>query len=214
MKPLFTLFSLTLTLLISFNAQAQESSASSNPMVIMATNQGNMTIELYADKAPITVKNFMEYADSGFYNGTIFHRVIPQFVIQGGGFTATMEKKETRAPIVNEGNNGLRNLRGTLSMARLPDPNSATSQFFINLRDNRSLDANGPRAGYAVFGKVVEGINIMERIASKPTGNVGPYRDVPIEPIEILSVKAKPAEQAAAPAVPSPPTAVSSQPAQ
>lgn len=142
--------------------------ASKNPHVVFETNKGKIKIELFADKAPISTKNFLKYVRSGFYEGTVFHRVIPGFVIQGGGFTKALERKETRAPIENEADNGLKNERGTLSMARRPQVDSATSQFFINLRDNASLDHRGssPRDfGYAVFGKVVEGMDVVDAIA-------------------------------------------------
>jgi cyclophilin family peptidyl-prolyl cis-trans isomerase len=161
---------------------------SGNPRVLMKTSMGDIVIELFPKEAPKTVENFLQYVRDGFYDGTIFHRVIPGFVIQGGGFTAEMQRKETRPPIVNEADNGLRNLRGTLSMARTREINSATSQFFINLVDNRALDHrdNTPAGfGYAVFGKVVKGMDVVDAIAKVETHTVGPYDNVPVEPVVI-----------------------------
>lgn len=171
-------------LIYSINTHAQQ--ASTNPMVKMSTNLGDITIELYPEQAPQTVENFLEYTRSGFYDGTIFHRVIPGFVLQGGGLTADMQRKSTREPITNESDNGLNNLRGTLSMARLPDPDSATSQFFINLNDNPHLDrqASG-EPGYAVFGKVVDGMDVVDEIAGVETTTTAGYRDVPATPVVI-----------------------------
>ncbi|MDZ7842534.1 MAG: peptidylprolyl isomerase [Gammaproteobacteria bacterium] len=159
-------------------------------MVKMSTSLGDLTIELYADDAPASVENFLQYTDDGFYDGTIFHRVIPGFVLQGGGFTAGMSRKETREPIQNESDNGLENKRGTLSMARLPDPHSATSQFFVNLVDNPHLDhPGGGQWGYAVFGKVVEGMDIIDEIAGVETTNTAGHRDVPAEPVVIEAAR-------------------------
>lgn len=170
--------------LFSIHGHAQQSS--DNPMVHMTTSLGDLTIELYPDEAPETVENFLQYTDQGFYDGTIFHRVIPGFVLQGGGFTAGMERKPTRDPIQNEAHNGLRNLRGTLSMARLPEPHSATSQFFVNLADNPHLDHQGSAQwGYAVFGKVVEGMDVIDAIAGVETTTTAGHRDVPAEPVVI-----------------------------
>ena len=163
-----------------------------NQTVKMQTTLGEMTIELNADAAPITVKNFLDYVNDGFYDGTIFHRVIAGFMIQGGGMTKQMKEKPSNDPIVNEAANGLKNLRGTLAMARTSDPDSATSQFFINHRDNDFLDYKGPqrdRIGYAVFGRITEGLNVLDKIAAVKTKSVGYYDDVPVEPVEILSVK-------------------------
>ena len=159
--------------------------------VKMQTTLGEMQIELDDVKAPITVKNFLAYVESGFYEGTIFHRVIPNFMIQGGGMTKEMKEKSNNAPIANEAANGLKNVRGTLAMARTADPNSATSQFFINHKDNAFLDYSGPspdRIGYAVFGKVTEGLDVLDKIAAVKTKRVSYYDDVPAEPVEILSV--------------------------
>jgi cyclophilin family peptidyl-prolyl cis-trans isomerase len=168
-------------------AQAQ-SPAAANPKVALDTSKGKIVIELYADKAPKTVKNFLTYVKAGHYNGTIFHRVIPGFMIQGGGFTADMTEKKTRPPIPNEADNGLQNQRGTLAMARTPDPNSASAQFFINVANNGSLNfrSKTPEGwGYAVFGNVVEGMDVADAIVAVPTTTKGPYGDVPVQPIVI-----------------------------
>ena len=157
-------------------------------MIRFITNYGNIDIELDFDKAPITAKNFQQYAENGFYNGTIFHRVIPGFVIQGGGMEPGMKEKDTREPIENEADNGLKNLRGTLSMARTSDPHSASSQFFINLVDNSYLNHTSKTNagwGYAVFGKVVAGLDVIDKIAAVKTGRSGMHRDVPVEDIII-----------------------------
>ena len=144
-----------------------------NTVVVMKTSMGSIKIELNDEKAPVTVKNFLGYVDAKFYDNTVFHRVIKGFMIQAGGFDATspIKQKKTKDPIVNEGSNGLKNERGTLSMARTNDPNSATSQFFINLVDNTSLNASGSNAGYAVFGKVIEGMDVVDKIAGVATTN-------------------------------------------
>ena len=161
------------------------------PVVIFSTSMGDITIELLTEEAPITAKNFLDYVDAGFFDGTIFHRVIPGFVIQGGGFTADMNQKETRAPIKNEADNGVKNARGTLSMARTSDINSATSQFFINLKDNEFLDHGTRDFGYAVFGKVVEGMDVVDKIAGVKTGDRGHHSDVPMEPIVTNTARRK-----------------------
>ena len=158
-------------------------------MVRFDTSHGSFTIELYPKEAPVTVENFLKYVDDGFFDGTIFHRIVPGFVIQGGGLTSDFDNKETRAPITNEAKNGLKNSRGTLSMARTSDINSATSQFFVNLSDNAFLD-NGPRDfGYAVFGKVVEGLDVVDKIAKVKTGRRKGYQDAPMEDVIITSAK-------------------------
>lgn len=162
-----------------------------NPMVVLSTTHGEITIELFPQKAPITVKNFMEYVDAGFYDNTIFHRVIPEFMIQAGGITKDFKKKQTRPPIKNEADNSLRNSRGTISMARTQDVNSATSQFFINLKDNTFLDHMVRDYGYAVFGKVISGMDVVDRIAALPTGTQGMYRNLPIETVIIKSARRK-----------------------
>ena len=161
-------------------------------LVTIETSLGTMKAELYEDKAPATVANFLAYVDEGFYDGTVFHRVIPGFMIQGGGFTPGMEQKPTKPPIKNEARNGLKNQRGTLAMARTSVVDSATSQFFVNHRDNGFLDFTAPTAqgwGYAVFGKLTEGLDVLDKIAAVPTGRVGWYDDVPKSPVVILSVK-------------------------
>ena len=173
---------------LSVLAAVSPAAAADNPKVIMDTSKGQLTIELYPDKAPETVKNFLAYVDAGFYNGTIFHRVIPKFMIQGGGFTPDMQQKGTRAPIKIESDNGLKNDRGTLAMARTQDPNSATAQFFINSVDNGFLNftAKTPKGwGYAVFGKVVKGMEVVDEISKVKTG----AQDVPVETVTITSVK-------------------------
>jgi len=160
-----------------------------NPVVVIKTSEGDITVELNAKKAPVTVANFLEYVDSGFYNGTIFHRVIPNFMIQGGGFSPDMVEKATREPIVNESRNRLHNTRGTIAMARTNNPDSATSQFFINHRSNLRLDWAPGRPGYTVFGEVTEGLKVVDFIATAPTGQSGRFRDVPVQPILIKSIE-------------------------
>lgn len=162
------------------------------PRVLLRTNMGDIVLELDAVRAPITVSNFLAYVDSGHYNGTIFHRVIDGFMIQGGGFTRDMVQKPTRPPIRNEATNGLKNLRGTIAMARTPDIHSATAQFFINVVDNPYLDhqSEDPRGfGYCVFGRVVEGMDTVDRIKAVPTGSQGGHENVPLEPVEIIEAK-------------------------
>ncbi len=159
------------------------------------TSQGNITVELYPEKAPKTVANFLQYAKDGFYENTIFHRVINHFMIQGGGFERDLTEKPTRAPIANEADNGLLNETGTIAMARTMDPDSATAQFFINLIDNPFLNYVSPdpeQIGYCVFGKVISGMDVVQKIGVSPTGNVGRFTDVPIKPIIIKSVKLLP----------------------
>lgn len=173
--------------------------------VIFTTDKGDIALELYPDKAPISVKNFLEYVDSGFYNGTVFHRSVPGFVIQGGGFDANFTQKATRAPIRNEATNGLLNTRGSISMARTPHPDSATSQFFLNLKDNKALDATGPGTGYAVFGTIIRGQDVMDAIAAIPTqervmvvsnGQSARMPDVPSETVTITKARRATAEEA------------------
>lgn len=181
--------------LFAFVISLHSYAADNNPVVIMKTNLGSMEIELYPEQAPLTVANFLRYVDEGFYSGTIFHRVIPNFVVQGGGFTVDMERKPTHKDITNESRNGLKNLRGTLSMARLPSPHTATSQFFINLRYNNSLDARAGRYGYAVFAKVIKGMEVVDKMTGIPTKTLGQrqpiYKDVPSKAIIIESVTRK-----------------------
>ncbi len=162
-----------------------------NPTVEMQTSKGTIVVELYADKAPATVESFLSYAREGFFDGTVFHRVIPGFMIQGGGFTADMMQKPTKDPVKNEANNGLKNETGTLAMARTPDPHSATAQFFINVADNDFLNFKSETSqgwGYCVFGKVTEGMDTVTAITKVPTGNSGMHQDVPQETILIEKV--------------------------
>jgi peptidyl-prolyl cis-trans isomerase A (cyclophilin A) len=161
-----------------------------NPMVELKTSQGPVTVELYQDKAPKSVANFLAYVRSGHYNGTVFHRVIDGFMVQGGGFDAAMKQKPTGAPIENEAKNGLKNAVGTLAMARTSNPHSATAQFFINVADNRFLDYPGSDGwGYAVFGKVTQGYDVVEKITRVSTTNVGGHQNVPAQPVIIESVR-------------------------
>ncbi len=166
--------------------------AGEHPVTVrMKTNHGDIVLELYPDKAPETVANFLEYARSGFYDGTIFHRVIPGFMIQGGGFEPGMKQKPTRDPIRNEADNGLRNEAGTIAMARTPDPHSATAQFFINAKDNDFLDFTAPTPqgyGYCVFGRVIEGMDVVHEIEKVPTTTRNGHRDVPVEDVVIEKV--------------------------
>ena len=161
---------------------------SENPVVLLETTSGDILVELYPDKAPETVANFLKYVDDGFYNNTIFHRVIPGFMIQGGGLTARMQQKDTSAPIKNVADNGLKNDRGTIAMARTMDPHSATAQFFINLVDNDFLNFQAPSGngwGYCVFGRVTEGMDVVDKIAKVKTTTVGMYQDVPSDLVVI-----------------------------
>lgn len=160
-----------------------------NPMVLLNTSMGDIKIELYPDKAPISVENFLGYAKDGFYDGTIFHRVIPGFMIQGGGFTPDMNQKPTKDPIKNEADNGLKNERGTIAMARTNVVDSATSQFFINQNNNDFLNHGSRDFGYAVFGRVVEGMDVVDKISAAKTGSRGMFQDVPEEAIVIKSLK-------------------------
>ncbi len=163
-----------------------------NPSVEFETSQGNFTVELYPEKAPKTVANFLQYVKDGFYENTIFHRVISRFMIQGGGFERDLTEKNTREPIANESNNGLLNEPGTIAMARTMDPNSATAQFFVNLADNQFLNYTSPdpeQIGYCVFGKVTSGFEVVQKIGLSPTTSMGRNADVPIKSITIKSVK-------------------------
>jgi len=188
---------LAILLLFSTSLAAQQNS--NNPsdkqtttMVILSTSAGDITLELDAEKAPKTVANFLEYANEGYYDGTIFHRVIAGFMIQGGGFTEQMNQKPTKSAIPNEADNGLTNVQYTIAMARTSEPHSATSQFFINASDNAFLNFKSTQSdqyGYAVFGKVVEGQEVVDQIEQVRTGRVGPHGDVPLEPVVINSIK-------------------------
>ena len=169
-----------------------QAAAADNPVVEMVTSLGKVQIELFADKAPKTVENFLQYTKDGFYDGTVFHRVIPGFMVQGGGFTSDMEKKKTRAAIANEAQNGLKNQKGTLAMARTPDPHSATAQFFINVADNDFLNFTEPTQrgfGYCVFGRVTQGMDVVDRIAAVPTANRSGHQNVPLTPVIIKNMR-------------------------
>jgi peptidyl-prolyl cis-trans isomerase B (cyclophilin B) len=186
MRTILTVFTLFLSSLLPWQAQAEN-----KPQVLIETNQGNIVLELYPDKAPKSVENFLRYVNEGFYDGTIFHRVIPDFMVQGGGFTPKLQKKLTHSPIQNEADNGLRNRVGTVAMARTNDPHSATSQFFINVAKNTFLDfrEKTPRAyGYAVFGRVIKGMRTVNKIRSTRTGFKNGMGDVPLEPIVMEKV--------------------------
>lgn len=176
------------TVLASGIAQAANVADSSSPKVMIETTEGNIVVTLRPDVAPETVANFLAYVRSNFYKGTIFHRVIPGFMIQAGGFNESMERQQTRAPVINEAKPTVKNLRGTIAMARTQDPDSATSQFFINLADNNFLNAGVRGAGYAVFGKVTSGMGVVDSIASVPTERRNGMADVPVRPVIITSV--------------------------
>jgi len=166
--------------------------APGNPVVVMSTSLGDITIELFKTEAPVSVQNFLQYVNDGFYSGTVFHRVKQGFMIQGGGFTPALQEKPTRPPIQNEATNGLHNSRGTLAMARTRALRSATSQFYINVVDNRMLDHTGESPaefGYAVFGRVLSGMDVVDRIVAVPTTSKGPMDDVPVDPVLIKGVK-------------------------
>lgn len=166
-----------------------------NPVVVMTTSLGNMRIELDAGKAPVTTQNFLDYVNESFYDGLIFHRVIPGFMIQGGGFDAQMKQKGTKAPIKNEAANGLKNEIGTIAMARTNVVDSATAQFFINVKDNDFLNHRSPSAdafGYAVFGQIIEGMDVVQKVEKVKTGNRGFHQDVPVEVVVIHSIKLEP----------------------
>jgi peptidyl-prolyl cis-trans isomerase B (cyclophilin B) len=183
-----------ISLIIAQTATAGNSLAG-NPRVALETSKGIILIELYPEKAPGTVKNFLSYVDKGFYDGTIFHRVIPNFMIQGGGFLVDMKRKSTDSPISNEADNGLKNDRETVAMARTQDPHSATAQFFINTADNDFLNHRGKSGqtwGYAVFGKVVQGMDVVDAISGVKTKNSGMMRDVPVETVLIVTARQQP----------------------
>lgn len=177
---------LSLTSLTALPLQAQDNG---NPRVKLDTDEGDIVLELFAQKAPKTVENFLRYVDDRFYDGTIFHRVIPGFVVQGGGMTYDFSKKETRDPVANESDNGLSNKPMTIAMARKSDPESANSQFFINLNNNSSLDASDDKPGYTVFGRVVSGQETIVAIVEEPTGNYDDYPNAPNTPVRILSAR-------------------------
>ena len=173
---------------------AEGERAIANPVVVIKTSEGSITVELWADKAPETVKSFLRYADEKFYEGTVFHRVISNFMIQGGGMTRDLRRKATHDPIKNEAKSDLKNVRGTIAMARTSDVDSATSQFFINVKDNPGLnhqDETEDGFGYCVFGKVTEGMDVVDKIRAAKTGSMSGYKDVPLTPIVIESVTRK-----------------------
>ena len=183
---------MSITTLCFANEDETMNTPQTNPTVLFKTTAGDIKVELYPEKAPITVKNFLQYVEDGHYNHTIFHRVIPGFMIQGGGFSTEMKEKSGRAPIKNEADNGLGNERGTLAMARTSVVDSASAQFFINVANNGFLnfrDKTPSGYGYAVFGKVIEGLDIVDKIVQAPTGNHGPHQNVPVTAIEILDAK-------------------------
>lgn len=180
-----------LLLLAGFNLQAAPDQGAEPVTVRMQTTMGDIVLELDAEKAPVTVENFLEYARAGFYDGTIFHRVIPNFMVQGGGFEPGMNQKQTRPPIKNEADNGLKNDEGAIAMARTPDPHSASAQFFINVKDNDFLNFTSPTPqgwGYCVFGRVTEGMDVVHAIEKVATGNRGGHQDVPQEDVVIEKV--------------------------
>jgi peptidyl-prolyl cis-trans isomerase A (cyclophilin A) len=194
LKKILVILACGLALVCTGVASAGEPAAK-NPVVLMETSLGNVKLELFAKEAPISVKNFLDYVASGFYDGTVYHRVIPNFMIQGGGFTTDLQQKQTNPPIKNEADNGLKNLRGTLAMARTMVVDSATAQFFINVVDNGTLnhrDKTQQGYGYAVFGKVSEGMDVVDKIAAVKTGMLKGFRDVPETPVVIKSMKVLP----------------------
>lgn len=198
LKTLATIIILTAAALTSAQAPLQSETISASNIddkapviVILHTSKGSMTLELYPDKAPVSVANFLQYAKSGFYNGTIFHRTISNFMIQGGGMTKDMIEKPTGDPIINESTNGLHNDRWSVAMARTDDPDSATSQFFINTRFNPRLDRLGGKPGYAVFGKLISGMHVARAIGNSKTRRLAGHGNVPIEPVIIKSVEVK-----------------------
>lgn len=192
-RLLIAMTMMAMMLMVTISTRSEDAQ---NPKVLIQTTDGDITIELFADKSPITVENFLRYVDEGHYDGTVFHRVIPNFMIQGGGFTAALEEKATHEPIVNESRNKLHNTRGTLAMARTSDPDSATAQFFINQRSNLRLDWSPGNDGYTVFGEVIEGMQVVDIIALSDTGPAqamttrGPsvFQDVPVKPAVITSM--------------------------
>ena len=190
MSPMAVL--LAAALFTSDGASADKAPAAANPRVVFETSLGKFTLELDQKKAPVTVENFLGYVRSGHFDGTIFHRVKPGFMVQGGGFDAQMNQKRVRAPIVNEAKNGLRNDRGTVAMARTNDPNSATAQFFVNTVDNDFLNKQPGSDGYAVFGKVVDGMSVIDKIEKVRTGDKGGHQDVPVEPVVIAKASILP----------------------
>ncbi len=170
-----------------------------NPRVVIVTDMGEIRLELYADKAPQTVDNFLRYVNRYFYDGLLFHRVVKGFVIQSGGHTFDLSAKEADEPVVNESHNGLKNLRGTIAMARLADPDSARSQFYINLSDNANLDPTDDKPGYTVFGAVIEGMVVVDAIGEVPVHHLPRFQHLPVEPVQILKVRVLEEEEVAEP---------------
>lgn len=193
---MFALRLVAACLLATLGVTTAMSQPVTNPVVVIDTSMGSLKVELYQEKAPLTVKNFLDYVDAKHYDGTIFHRVIGKensgkdFMIQGGGFDAQMKEKATRGGVKNEAGNGLTNARGTLAMARTPDPDSATAQFFVNVADNKFLDrGQADPSGYTVFGRVIEGMAVVDKIKAVKTGRKGRYDDVPVEDVTIKSIR-------------------------
>jgi cyclophilin family peptidyl-prolyl cis-trans isomerase len=184
--PLYLAFTL-----LAGPAMAQSTTPLPNPQVVITTNYGSIVLRLFRDKAPVTVENFLAYVEDGHYEGTIFHRVIPNFMIQGGGMTVDMTEKPTRDPIVNESSNRLHNIRGSVAMARTSYPDSATAQFFINQRTNLRLDWAPGAEGYTVFGEVIDGMNVVDFISSSPVQQIGPHANVPVDPVIITKIERK-----------------------
>ena len=197
---------LFIALSLFFSVAVHSATPASNPQVEIRTNSGNIVLELYPDKAPKTVENFLGYVKDGHYKGTVFHRIIPGFMIQGGGFDKAFKQKATRQPVENEAANGLKNKLGTVAMARTSDPQSASAQFFINVADNAFLNYTAPTQrgyGYTVFGKVIRGMEVVNKIAATPTGSGGPFSsDVPKEAVIIEEIKLITADSAPAPSFP------------
>jgi len=195
-RPILVIGGLAVLAAITFLAgtsllSSDDKSLEKHPVVVIDTSLGKIKVELYADKAPGTVKNFLSYVDDKFYDGTIFHRVIPSFMVQGGGFTPDLKEKKTKDPIKNESDNGVANERGTIAMARTSEPDSATSQFFINVRDNAFLDRAKSRdgVGYCVFGKVIEGMDVVDKIKDVETTSQGVFENVPKKEVVIKSIR-------------------------
>lgn len=189
MHQVFSFFTRLLPAALVLTAVAATPVQVEVPKVVISTGKGDITLQLFAEQAPVTVENFLQYVEQGFFSGTLFHRVISGFMIQGGGFDKDMRQKQTNPPIRNESTGELKNLRGTIAMARTNNPHSATAQFFINLQDNDFLDISPGKPGYAVFGKVVEGMEVVDAIALVETGSHGGHRDVPKTPILIREVR-------------------------
>lgn len=175
--------------LVMLGVVSTSGAKAANPVVVMETSAGTVKIELFADKSPVTVKNFLAYVEDKHYDGLIFHRVIEDFMIQGGGFQPGLKEKKSKEPIKNESSNGLSNLRGTLAMARTSDPDSATAQFFVNVKDNKFLDGSASKAGYAVFGRVTEGMDVIDKIKAVKTVTRMGFKDVPDEDVTIKSIR-------------------------